>query len=255
VRWAVLSWLCWSVGCGASAAEAPRRPPPASATGLPESDLPPMCAALEACCVEDVASRACGEWPEAMAEAEVSRWTCTELGRRWLAEARHGRASAPPGCGPLLTRLDADARAPLAEEEVTCVEDDECTTVAAGRSGWCNFGGLVVASRIDVAPEVQARLDRLPLDSATTEALICPTALARCMEGACELEWDWTRCEHDAECVRMEHDGGLMNACRASSAARLSRALAQDGVRGEPSISSARVACVRGRCTLDEDRE
>jgi hypothetical protein len=223
-------------------------------TGLPDEDLPALCVAIDRCCREDRSSRACAESPDLLAEHGISRWTCGTSARAWEAEHRAGENDAPPpGCGPLLALLDADARLPLAEDEVRCRADEECVVLAAGREEWCNVGGVVVAAVHGAAAEVQARLDAMPLPSTDAMALVCPLALARCVRGACEPDWEWARCERDDECVRVEQGATadrLANACRADSADRLARAIEP---RGAPRVSRERVSCYRARCTLDED--
>lgn len=248
MRWLVV--VACIAGCGATHAEPRRSAPPASVTGLPDEDAPAVCTALEACCVEDPMSRACAEWPDSVAEIGVSRHSCTVAGGAWRDEPRAAGTSPPPGCGPLLVAMETERRAPLAEDEIACGADEECIVVAAGRDEWCNVGGPVVAATRTAATEVQARLDTIPLELAPTMPLLCPMALPRCVARACELEWDWGRCEHDADCVRLEQ-GDVANACRASSAERLARALAEDGVDGPPRVSSERARCVEGRCTLE----
>lgn len=157
--------------------------------------MPALCVALEQCCRHDaLRSRECAESPEQLAEHGISRWTCAHAARAWEAERRAGEDRAPPaGCGPLLSSLRAASRAPLAEAETRCDTDAECVVLAAGREDWCNADGVPVAVARRAAPEVRARLEVTLRRSTDTRPLVCPLPLARCIRGACELDWGSAR--------------------------------------------------------------
>lgn len=248
--------------CGGGAPRSPAGTRPTesaaapSASGLPEEDLPAVCTALESCCAAlGSTSEACARWADVVAEHGVSQSVCRNVGSQVVGD---GSAASASSCGPLVEEIESEHRAPLAEDEVACRTDTDCVALGAGRNEWCNAGGVIVAANHTAAAEVQARLDALPLEEIGEMPSICPLPLPRCVARACELEWHWARCESDGECVRVEQGAGeaqIANGCRAESAERLARALDPEGHRGLPRVLTEGVACVRGRCTTDEDVE
>lgn len=250
------------VACGGRAAQPPYRSPaaepvaPVSTSGLPEEDLPAVCAQLDSCCQElGDAVAPCREWPDTLAMEGVSAYVCTNVAREVLSDPRAGSASS---CGPLYASVETAVRAPLAESEVVCGADEDCVALGAGRVEWCNAGGVIVAANRTAASEVQARLDGLELHDIGDMPSVCPLPLPRCVAHACELEWRWASCSSDAECVRLEQGGeghSLANACRAGSAQRLAREIDPTGERGLPRVSRDGVVCDDGRCRLTESLE